>query len=102
MPAANPAKNNSPLGLLRNRHRRSSEVDSNRCELSRSPGSRFFEMKLPSQCIAAPVANPLHSSALTVAGPLRISTGFPYKTELQELYGNGDKSVKVKSRKVVS
>jgi len=48
-------------------------------------------MKLPSQCIAAPVANSFHSSALTVAGPLRIFTGFPYKTELQELYGIAEK-----------
>src|ERR1700728_399105 len=73
------------------------EVDSNRCELSRSPGSRFFGWKLPSQRIAAPVANSLLSSTLTVAGPLRIRTGFPYVTESQELYGKLGESVKSKS-----
>ena len=57
---------------------RTGQADSNRRELSRSPGSRFFGWKLPSQRCAAPVAYSLRSSALTVAGPLRICTGFPY------------------------
>jgi hypothetical protein len=61
------------------------EVDSSRCELSRSPGSRFFGLKLPSQRIIAPVAYSLRSSALTVAGPPRFCTGFPNKTESQAL-----------------
>src|SRR5580704_16306746 len=70
------------------------EVDSNRCELGRSPGSRFVEWKLPSQRISAPVAYSLRFSTLTVAGPLRICTGFPCNTKSLELYGTLQNSVK--------
>jgi hypothetical protein len=44
------------------------EVDSSRCVIGRSPGLRLVGLKLPSQCIAAPVAYSLRSSTLTVAG----------------------------------
>lgn len=53
------------------------EVDSNRYELGRSPDLRFTELELPSQGILASVAYLLQFSALTVAGPCRIFTGFP-------------------------
>ena len=42
----------------------------------------------------APVAQLFRSSLLTVAGPRRISTGFPYNTEAFILYGKAAKSVK--------
>ena len=47
------------------------EVDANRRELGRSPGSRFFGCEAAFPALVAPVAYSLRSSALTVAGPLR-------------------------------
>lgn len=71
------------------------EVDSHRCGLDRSPGSRFVGTKRPSQRMSASGVLLLRSSTLTVAGAAPDLHRLPLRHQVTVLYDEGERRVKL-------